>query len=261
MEKQRQLITLKQLPIIEQALEEISKSIDLEIKKAKELVPIDPSKTTASLKKIRAKLKKDFDLIETQRKAVKSEIMKPYLEFEEIYKNKISNKYAEVDNYFKSKISEIESEIKKEKEAKVRYYFRDLATSRNVFGIIYEDLKIDVKLSGSLKSYYEQVKEKVEKISSDFEAINALNLDENQKYEFILEYKKTFNLTDTVLKLEQKRKDIEKLKGEQEKPKEVLEAPEDNEIFEMTFTVRGTKKKLKALKQYLIQNGLINEEK
>jgi hypothetical protein len=257
MQRSKKIISIRQLPIIEQALDEISKSIDLEIKKAKELVPIDPSKTTSSLKKIRAKLKKDFDFIELQRKAVKSEIMKPYLEFESIYKSKISDKYKEADNYFKNKISEIESEVKTEKEIKIKTYFDDLTAAKNISGIDYEDLKIDVKISGSLRSYYEQVKNRVENISNDFEAINALNLDENQKYEFILEYKKTFDLTGTVLKLEQKRKDIEKLKEKQEKPKEILEAPEDDEIFEMTFTVRGTKKKLKALKQYLIENKLI----
>lgn len=252
-----ELITVKQLPIIEQTLDMISNKIDFEINEAKNLVPTDPDKVTKHLKKIRANFKKDFEFIESQRKAVKSEIMKPYLEFEEIYNSKISDKYKEADKYFKDKIDELENEVKTEKEVKIKDYFNDLAISKGIKFISYEDLNIDVKLSGSLKSYYNQVKEKLESIANDFEAINTLNLDENEKLELLVEYKKTFNLSATMLKLEQKKQEIEKLKGEKEKPTEVLEAPEDDEIFELTFTVKGTKKKLKALKEYLIENKLI----
>lgn len=251
------VITLKQLPIIEQTLDIISQKIDYDIEQSKQMVASDPNKTTAHLKKLRAALKKDFNLIEEQRKYVKSEIMKPYLDFENLYKVKISGKYKEADKYFKDKIDEIESIVKAEKEAKIKDYFDDLSISKGIIGISYENLGINVNLSGSLKSYYEQVKEKVESISSDFEAINALNLDENEKFELLIEYKKTFDLSATILKLEQKKKEIELLKGEPENKKEVLEAPEDDEVFELTFTVRGNKKKLKALKQYLIENKLI----
>ena len=257
MEEMKELITVKQLPIIEQTLDMISTKIDFEIKEAKNLVPTDPNKVTTHLKKIRANLKKDFEFIENQRKAVKSEIMKPYLEFEEIYKSKITDKYKEADIYFKGKIDELENEAKAEKESKIKDYFNDLALSQGINFISYEDLHIDVKLSGSLKSYYNQVKEKIETINNDFEAINTLNLSENEKLELLVEYKKTFDLSATMLKLEQKKQEIEKLKGEPEPEKEILEAPEDDEVFEMTFTVRGTKKKLKALKQYLIENNLI----
>ena len=255
---QTEVITLKQLPIIEQTLDAISQQIDYDIEQSKKMVSSNPDKTTSHLKKIRAKLKKDFNLIEEQRKAVKSEIMRPYLEFENLYKEKISDKYKEADKYFKDQIDEIENEVKAEKISKINDYFNDLSISKGIAGIYFEDLNINVNLSGSLKSYYEQVKEKVESISNDFEAINALNLEENEKIELLIEYKKTFDLSATILKLEQKKQEIEKLKGESEtKKEEVLEAPEDDEVFTMTFTVKGSKKKLKALKEYLIENELI----
>lgn len=257
MDNSNAVITVKQLPIIEQTLDAISKKIEFDIKESKNLVSTDPNKTTSHLKKLRAALKKDFQWIEEQRKAVKTQIMRPYLEFEDLYKVKISEKYKEADVYFKGKINEIESEAKSEKETKIKDYFNDLIASKDISGIDYEDLNIAVKLSGSLKSYYEQVKEKVESIDSDFKAINTLNLEENDKLELILEYKKTLDLSATMLKLEQKKQEIEKLKGVKEKPTEVLEAPEDDEILEMSFTVRGSKKKLKALKEYLIENKLI----
>lgn len=250
------VITVKQLPVIEQTLDEISKTIDLEIERAKSIVPVDANKTSIALKKSRSDLRKDFEWIEVQRKAVKTEIMRPYLEFEELYKSKISDKYKEADIYFKEKIDEIETKAKTEKREKVKDYFIDLALSSGISGISFEDLNIDIKISGSFKSYCDRVKEKIEKISSDFKAIDAMNLGENEKLELILEYKKTFDLSSSVLKIEQKKKEIEKLKSP-ETQKEILEAPEDDEVLEMTFTVRGSKKKLKALKEYLIENKLI----
>lgn len=255
---QTEVITLKQLPIIEQTLDAISQQIDYDIEQSKKMVSSNPDKTTSHLKKIRAKLKKDFSLIEEQRKYVKSEIMKPYLDFENLYKEKISEKYKEADIYFKSQIDDIESEIKDEKRKKVEDYFKDLAISKGIAGVSFSDLGVDIKLSGSLKSYYDTVKEKVESIDNDFKAVNSLNLDEDEKFELLLEYKKNLDLSAAMIKLEQKKQEIEELKGESEtKKEEVLEAPEDDEVYTMSFTVKGSKKKLKALKEYLIENGLI----
>lgn len=253
---QTEVITLKQLPIIEQTLDAISQQIDYDIEQSKKMVSSNPDKTTSHLKKIRAKLKKDFNLIEEQRKAVKSEIMRPYLEFENLYKEKISDKYKEADKYFKDQIDELENEVKTEKEEKIKAYFNDLVLSKGIRIIDFKDLQIKVNLSGSLKSYYEQVEEKVNKIDSDLKAISNIETDENTKLDILYEYRKTLDLSGAMLKIEDKKQELEKISEPKDK-KEVLEAPEDDEVFELTFTVRGTKKKLKALKKYLIENKLI----
>ncbi len=61
-----------------------------------------------------------------------------------------------------------------------------------------------------------------------------------------------------MLLMTEKQNQIKKIM-EDKNQKEVLEAPslENEEKFEMSFTVTGTKKQLKALKDYLIQNNLI----
>lgn len=253
---QTEVITLKQLPIIEQTLDAISQQIDYDIEQSKKMVSSNPDKTTSHLKKIRAKLKKDFNLIEEQRKAVKSEIMRPYLEFENLYKEKISDKYKEADKYFKDQIDELENEVKTEKEEKIKAYFNDLVLSKGIRIIDFKDLQIKVNLSGSLKSYYEQVEKKVNKIDSDLKAISNIETDENTKLDILYEYRKTLDLSGAMLKIEDKKQELEKISEPKDK-KEVLEAPEDDEVFTMTFTVKGSKKKLKALKQYLIENKLI----
>lgn len=255
---EKEIITVTQLPVIEQALDNISSKIEHEIQEAKNTLPSDLSKTTVHLKKLRAKLKKEFEWIESQRKTVKSEILKPYLDFEVLYKSKISDKFKEADKYFKSKISEIESEIKEEKAAKLKDYFIDVATSKNIKYINFEDLNLKINLSDSLKSYYSKINEITDNISNDLKVINDNISEEKTKYEIILDYKKTLNLAQSMLLVTEKQNQIKKIM-EYKDQKEVLEAPslENEEKFEMSFTVTGTKKQLKALKDYLIQNNLI----
>mgnify|MGYP002678290721 FL=1 len=255
---EKEIITVTQLPVIEQALDNISSKIEHEIQEAKNTLPSDLSKTTVHLKKLRAKLKKEFEWIESQRKTVKSEILKPYLDFEVLYKSKISDKFKEADKYFKSKISEIESEIKAEKAAKLKDYFIDVATSKNIKYISFEDLNLKINLSDSLKSYYSKINEITDNISNDLKVLNDNISDEKTRYEIILDYKKTLNLAQSMLLMTEKQNQIKKIM-EDKNQKEVLEAPslENEEKFEMSFTVTGTKKQLKALKDYLIQNNLI----
>ena len=255
---EKEIITVTQLPVIEQALDNISSKIEHEIQEAKNTLPSDLSKTTVHLKKLRAKLKKEFEWIESQRKTVKSEILKPYLDFEVLYKSKISDKFKEADKYFKSKISEIESEIKSEKEAKLKDYFIDVATSKDIKYISFEDLNLKINLSDSLKSYYSKINEITDNISNDLKVLNDNISDEKTKYEIILDYKKTLNLAQSMILMTEKQNQIKKIM-EDKNQKEVLEAPslENEEKFEMSFTVTGTKKQLKALKDYLIQNNLI----
>ena len=143
-------------------------------------------------------------------------------------------------------------------EAKLKDYFIDVATSKNIKYISFEDLNLKINLSDSLKSYYSKINEITDNISNDLKVLNDNISDEKTRYEIILDYKKTLNLAQSMLIMAEKQNQIKKIMGDKNQ-KEVLDAPslENEEKFEMSFTVRGTKKQLKALKDYLIQNNLI----
>lgn len=254
------LIILRQLPIIEQTIEEISQKIDNEIREAKNTIPSDLDKTSSHLKKTRARIKKEFEAIESQRKKVKSEILKPYMEFEVIYKAKISEKFKEADKYFKSRIDEIESQIKEEKEQKLKDYFEDIASYKNIDVIDFEDLNLKINLSESMKSYYSKIDEILNRIDNDLKVIKDNFSDEKVRYEIILNYKKTLNLAESMLIMKEKEKEIKNIM-ERKCHKEILEAPnlDNEEKFTMSFTVTGTKRELKALKEYLTINNLIKQ--
>lgn len=254
--KMDDVITIKQLPIIEQMLESISQSIDLKIETAKAMIPEDADEILKYTKKARADLNKDFADLEERRKSVKKEIMKPYEDFESIYKEKISDKFKEADKLFKGQITESENILKSEKAAKVEKYFEEYCMANGVKGIRFCEANIWVNLSGSIKSYQDKVRAFIDKIKQDYEVIET-SKEESTRLEILNEYKKHWDLNVAVLTVDRRKAEIAQLAKEQNKEIEVISAPEDGETYEMTFTVSGTKIQLKALKDYLIKNKLI----
>ena len=85
------LIIIKQLPIIEEKLKQISDEIEVRTTNALSLICTDS--TVKEIKVLRADLNKDYKELETQRKAVKKEVLAPYEAFEEVYKKYVSDKF------------------------------------------------------------------------------------------------------------------------------------------------------------------------
>lgn len=255
-----ELIVIKQLPIIEQMLDKMSIEIDNKIQSALNLVPDDADKMLSETKKIRADLNKDLAELETARKNVKNEIMRPYLDFEKIYKEKISDKYKKADKFFKEKIEEIEYDIKKERRDNLNEYFIEYCKAESVKDVTFEDMHLKINISGSDKSYREKIKSWIDKVKQDLAVINTAK-DEQTRLEILLDYKTDFDVNRAILDHEKRQREIAELKSKQNVTSdENLSAPsvtEDNEVYEMTFSVRGTKSQLKELKKYLVENKLI----
>lgn len=260
MGKIRELIVIKQLPIIEQMLDKMSIEIDKKIETALNLVPDKPDKMLSETKKIRAALNKDLNELEVARKNVKSEIMQPYLDFEKIYKEKISDKYKKADKILKDKIDTAETEIKDKRTANLKEYFEEYCVAENVTDINFEDMPLKINISGSDKSYRDKIKSWIDKVKQDLAVINTAK-DEQTRLEILIDYKRDFDVNRAILDHDKKLREIAKLKdAENVTPDESLSAPvttEDNKVYTMTFTVSGTKSKLRELKQYLIENKLI----
>lgn len=265
------LIVVKQLPQIEEHLKELSLEVDKKVENAKSLVCTEENVKT--IKQVRADLNKEFKDVEQQRKAVKEQVLAPYMKFEEVYKQYISDKYKNADNDLKQKIDSVESELKAKKEQEIKDYFEEYKTANNIDFIEFGQAKINVTLTASMKSLKEQAKQFVDKIVDD------LNLIETQEHkaEILVEYKQTLNVSQAITTVTNRFKAIEEEKRRQEKitskdeelindfidrAKErdkVLQAQveekQEEKIFTITFTVTGTATKLKILKQYLLDGG------
>ena len=219
---------------------------------------------------------------------VKEQILAPYTKFEEIYKTYISDKYKSADIDLKNKIDTVENELKKQKEQEIKEYFEEYKQANNIDFITYEQAKINVTLSASKKSLKEQAKQFIDKVVDDLKLIET----QEHKAEILVEYKNDLNVSKAIATVTSRYKAIEEEKKKQEELKQkqleearrmadeiirvqteetkkaldnfnvnktvVLQKPveeKQEEILTLKFTVRGTRTKLKEIKQFLESGG------
>nr|DAJ13814.1 MAG TPA: Protein of unknown function (DUF1351) [Siphoviridae sp. ctvzh6] len=271
----KDLIEVRQLPVIEEQLRSVSTVIDERVKNATSLVCTEESVKT--IKEIRAELNKDYKEFENKRKLVKEQVLKPYNDFESIYKECISDKFKNADIILKGKIDNVENELKAKKEQEIKDYFEEYKTANNIDFITYGQARINVTLSSSMKSLKEQAKQFIDKIVDDLKLIET----QEHKTEILVEYKQTLNVSQAITSVTNRFKAIEEEKKRQEQKvvhiemngnheitqksyeqlentfNKPLEQPkEDNEeILTLKFAVRGTRTKLRELKQFLESGG------
>lgn len=259
------LIIVKQLPIIEENLKSLSVEIDKKVENAMKLVCTE--ETLKSVKEVRIDLNKQFKTLEDQRKLVKKRVMQPYENFEEVYKEYVSIKFKKADNDLKQKIENVESDLKQQKENEVREYFYEYRDNLHIDFIEYENANINITLSASKKSLKEQAKAFVDKTDDDLKLIES----QEHQDEILVEYMKHLNVSkaitdvknryivlERVKKAEEKREDI-KAQEEQniQRVEETLKAPNviDEQKYQITFSVTGTKHELTKLKKFLEDGG------
>lgn len=265
------LIVIKQLPVIEEHLQKMKLEIEQRVGIANALECSEDTRN--EVKKVRTQLNKDLEDFENRRKEVKKKIEEPYKQFEQIYKENISEPFKAGISKLDEKIRTVESGIKSEKERKVKAYFDEYQKSMGIDFLSLEKSGIQITLSASEKSLKTAAKEYIDKVSDD------LKLIETQEYsnEILIEYKKNLSVSaaiTTVLNRHRELDEIAAAKAEQEKTSAQLKAAEDTvdeimteiapptveteqkeAIFELTFTVRATKNKLRDLKEFLTDGG------
>lgn len=263
---EKDLIVVKQLPVIEEQLRTTGVEIDKKVNEVLSLVCTE--ETVKTVKEIRASLNKELKDFEDRRKQVKTEVMKPYEDFEKIYKECISDKYKKADLDLKAKVDSVENELKANKKTEVENYFNEYLKSKGIDFVTFEDTKINVTLSASMKSLKEQAKSFIDKIADDLNLIDT----QEHKAEILVEYKQSLNVSQAITTVNDRFKAIEEEKAKleivkesdkdsnnyvptiEEVPQMALEAPtivEIDEILTLKFTVRGTRTQLKALKEFL----------
>lgn len=268
-----EIIVVKQLPEIEERLQEIKVDVTERVNNAMSLVCTE--ETIQTVKQIRADLNREFKGWEEKRKEVKKEVMTPYDNFEAVYKDCITDIYKRGDADLKCKIANLENEMKAQKTAEVRAYFDEYLASKNIDFITYENADINVTLSASMKSLKEKAKAFIDRVCDDLNLIDT----QEHKEEILYEYKRFFNVSSAITTVQMRHKALEeerareaerKAKEEAEKvaaekvatvvetltPPTVVDEPIEKEpIVPVKLIVRGTKKQLKALKEFLINNN------
>lgn len=266
-----EIIVLKQLPEIVEQLDLVSKEVSKKVETAMKLVCTED--TVKEVKKTRAELNKEFSELESQRKKVKQAIMAKYDEFEDIYKSKVANLYKQADTDLKAKIDNVEQSLKDEKEAELREFFVQHCKDKGIDGWFnFDMLNLNVTLSGSMKSYKEEILSMLNNVET------ALKLIQMEEFgdEIFLEYKENLDFTKSKVDVVERHKQLEEIKKQQleqeekqkaeqevaQKVEEVIEditvpKPEEAKpIMECTFKVKTTKENLIKIKNYLKELGV-----
>lgn len=272
-----ELIIIKQLPVIEDRLDEAYAAVQERLAGLSSLVVTEEN--YKDLKKLRADLNKELSDLETLRKKIKSAVEQPYKSFE-------AGAYKRIADEYKSAIASLDADIKDTEEVlrsrrweEIYAYFEEYRASLGISAslVSLEKSGIKVGLSGSAKSYKDQVRVFLDRVYDELETIGALEYAD----EVMVEYGKSLNLTEAIRITSERRKRIEeeraRREAEEERKKqaaatvaEVEEAvsvvsvsPEvdenqqediENKVYSVSFlgyTIYGTEEQLTGLKKYL----------
>lgn len=233
--------------------------------------------TMIQAKDEKSKVNKFKKQVSDYRKDIIAEYNKPIKVFEQTAKE-TEQLLTETYNTINQQVANYENKQKQEKEQEIKDYFEEYKIANNIEFITYEQAKINVTLSASMKSLKEQAKQFIDKIVDDLKLIET----QEHKAEILVEYKQTLNVAQAITMVTNRFKAIEEEKKKEEqkavhiemnenheitqksykqlenifnKPLEQPKEEKKEEILTLKFTVKGTRTKLKELKQFLENGG------
>jgi hypothetical protein len=199
-----EIMRVDQLPIIRQSLAEISEEIKR--KTAEALSMICNEETVKYVKAYRAELNNQKKDLEKRRIAVKNEIMKPYDEFETIYKEMIIAPFAAADDQLKAKIDETEDVVRTRHADEVRAHFESyLANFPQIDFLPFERLGLNITKSASVPALKQQCEDFINKVADDLEMISL----QADSAEIMVEYIPALNAAQAITTVASRKKAIE----------------------------------------------------
>lgn len=291
----QELITIVQLPIIEERLQTIGEQIEAQMSYALSLDVTEETKV--AIKKLKAELTASYKELDAQRIAIKKAVLEPYNALEASFKKYVTDKFKPAEEELNRRIKEVDDSLKAKKEETVKTYFFEYATSLGFDDLKWESAKINVTLSESDKKLKEKAKAFIDKVKEDVEWINS----QEHSDEILVEYYKFFNAMQAAnvvnsrhkaieeqkqrqMRMEQQRAEravaeervetaVESIKAE-ETPLSVpetlspptAEIPETEKIYNVSFTCNnglkvnllGGRTQISEFKRLLIKEGYIN---
>lgn len=262
-----EIIKIQHLPEIFEQLEKVGKFVDKKLEGVTDLAATDANKS--SLKDKRTEINNTLQILEDKRKEIKKAIETPYDAFNAKYTKEVKEKLENASKTLTGKINFIEDTQKKLKEECLRNYFEEYKTSKNIDFITFEQMHLNIILSTTETKYKSDIAKFIDKVSDELELINL----QSSKDEIMYEYKRTLDLPNSIKIVQERKMAIEKAAEENAKKellakqqqakvdeikKVVLTGPvkeEKEEIFQLTFKVRGTKNQLVLLKNFLNEGG------
>lgn len=221
----KDIIVIEQLPIISQNLMAIKAEVDARTARAASLICTED--TVKEVKKERAELNKEFATLENERKRVKSAILKPYEEFEAVYKECVSAAYKAADETLKGKIADVENGLKAERQAAFNEYCERKCLETGIDFVVPEQVGVKITLSGSAESYKQAADAFFDKVMAELSTIDKMT----DKDEILYEYKQTLDLGQAIAAVTNRKAALKSAEAEKSAPR-VDAAPEADDLLD-----------------------------
>lgn len=279
------LITIAQLPVIEEQLKALKDSWEQRAADASSMVCTE--ETVQDLKKIRADMRKEFDEADKQRKAAKLKYMEPWNSIEETFKECVTDAYKRADASMKDTISAFEDEIKAKCRVELEAYFKELCAMDHIDFLTFDEAMkaggIKISLTDAKKATPRQAMDQLGKFVSSI----AIGMDQISQMDdsaaIMAEYKKCLDVGKAVSVVqERKRREAEEQKAAEARkaaqeaeaaavekvqaaaptkavaaPQAVKAQPQEQTFPQFTFTVFNcTRSQLLEIRDYLRQKGI-----
>lgn len=236
--------------------------------------------TEANLKEVKdtkANLKKDFEEFENQRKLVKDMVLKPYNDFETLYKDKIATVFKDAEAKLKTLVNSVESGILNKKIDGIKSYFDEV----NTYDFIkFEYLNLKIIKSVTDKKLKEEIEAYLLAVQSDLSTIETLPNKERVLAKYQMNRDLNLSISQTNIEIQREeaiKKQQEEANRRAEEQNKVKTAPvviqaepavlvpeikevEQQEILSTTFKAFGTIEQLKKLKQFMNEEGIRYEQ-
>ena len=271
-----ELIKLVQLPVIEEQLRTMKDQVDIRVNEALSLVCTED--TVQTVKAIRADLNREFSSLEDQRKEVKKAVFGPYERFNAVYKECVSDAFKSADLALKGKIDAVEAEIKSRCESSLRDYFDEICSVEHIDFLKFEDVGIRIDMASAKQKTPRKLREQISTfVSSVSNSVNLIS-DMDFSEEIMVEFKRCLDAPKAIATVLDRHRRVEEeakhfaersatLRAEDDAVQKVEEAAPlappvhdiDDKVYMCRFTVRATKDKLRKLKEFMNQEGIIYE--
>lgn len=241
------LIVVEQIPVITERLRSVKDEVQKKAEQAMSLVCTEQNYKV--IKQIRAALNKEFAALEDQRKFVKKQVMDPYNQFEAAYKECVADAYKAADADLKTKINEVEDSIKDHKRDLLWRLFIEYCESKDIPERFRWLGEVKIGLSDSETSINFMALQRADEIWNDLRTIGY----QEYKDEILVEYANGIPASTAIANVMERHRALEEQAKAEE---EANENPWDTVIGTraITLRVRGTDKRLAALKQWLDEN-------
>lgn len=276
------LIEVRQIPVIVERLKQVKEQVEAMTEEASSL--LCTAETVQLVKQTRADLRKKFDELENQRKAVKAAVMGPYDAFVRVYDECISGPFRSADNKLKEQIDGFENELKQRTIERLRAYYAEICSAHGIEWLPFEKAMAKTGLKISMDQAQAKTPKKLMDALGLFVSDMAVGMDSISKLEdadeIMVEFKKCLNATEAIGIVAERKKaletekeeaerraaEAEEMKARMDRAKEiagadivkapVVEPPADEKIYTIKFTIHTTKAKALKLKSFLNTEGI-----